>query len=111
MDEPFGALDAQTRMMMQELLLEVWTRLRTTVVFVTHDIDEALFLGDRVLVMSPRPGRILDDIRIDFARPRRRDLVADPDFAKLKHHCLTLLRSSADGPAHSRLSPLGLPTA
>ena len=107
MDELFGALDAQTRLSMQELLLEVWTRLRTTVVFVTHDIDEALFLGDRVLIMSPRPGRILESLRVDFARPRRRELVAEPDFARLKRHCLELLRPIGTIHPLPRLMPLG----
>ena len=75
MDEPFGALDAQTRRRMQNELLGIWAADRRTVVFVTHDIDEAVLLGDRVVVMSGRPGRILADIPIPFARPRdlRRD--------------------------------------
>jgi NitT/TauT family transport system ATP-binding protein len=107
MDEPFGALDAQTRLSMQELLLDVWTRLRTTVVFVTHDIDEALFLGDRVLIMSARPGRILENLRVDFARPRRRELMAEPDFVRLKRHCLELLRPIGTIHPLPRLMPLG----
>ena len=74
MDEPFGALDAQTRSRMQELLLEVWSGIRTTVVFVTHDIDEALFLADRIPVMSPRPGRFIEDLPLSFPRPRRASL-------------------------------------
>ena len=92
--------------MMQELLLDVWTRLRTTVVFVTHDIDEALFLGDRVLIMSACPGRILESLRVDFARPRRRELMAEPDFVRLKRHCLELLRHRHLPPL-PRLMPLG----
>jgi len=110
MDEPFGALDAQTRLKMQELLLGIWGKIRTTVVFVTHDIDEALFLADRILVMSPRPGRIIEDLPVDFARPRRTDLVTTPEFMRLKRHCLELL-SHEEGRQLPRLSPLGLPPA
>jgi NitT/TauT family transport system ATP-binding protein len=108
MDEPFGALDALTRLNMQELLLDIWTRIRTTVVFVTHDIDEALFLADRLLVMSPRPGRIIEDLRLDFPQPRTTELVTRPEFARLKRHCLELLRHE-DGQQLPRLNPLGLP--
>lgn len=108
MDEPFGALDAQTRARMQELLLDIWTKIRTTVVFVTHDIDEALFLADRILVMSPRPGRFIEDLRLDFARPRSASLLTTPAFTHLKRHCLALLRHE-DGRELPRLTPLGLP--
>ena len=109
MDEPFGALDAQTRGRMQELLLEIWTRIRTTVVFVTHDIDEALFLADRILVMSPRPGRFIEDLRLEFPRPRRPELLTSPAFTHLKRHCLELLRHE-EGRELPRLTPLGLPS-
>jgi NitT/TauT family transport system ATP-binding protein len=70
MDEPFGALDAQTREVMQEELMNLWERTRKTVVFVTHDIDEAVFLGDRVVVLTARPARIREEIKIDLPRPR-----------------------------------------
>ncbi|MDD2089347.1 ABC transporter ATP-binding protein [Pseudomonas guariconensis] len=108
MDEPFGALDAQTRSRMQELLLEVWSGIRTTVVFVTHDIDEALFLADRILVMSPRPGRFIEDLPLSFPRPRRASLLTSPEFTHLKRHCLALLRHE-EGRELPRLTPLGLP--
>jgi NitT/TauT family transport system ATP-binding protein len=107
MDEPFGALDALTRSRMQQLLLDVWSRFGTTVVFVTHDIDEALFLADRLLVMSARPGRIVDDLRLHFPRPREPAILTSPDFATLKRHCLELLhRGESDAPL-PRITPLG----
>jgi NitT/TauT family transport system ATP-binding protein len=109
MDEPFGALDAQTRLMMQHLLLDVWARIRTTIVFITHDIDEALFLADRIFVMGPRPGRIVEELRLDFVRPRGADLVTSPEFTRLKRHCLDLLHPEAQPQPLARLSPLGPP--
>ena len=77
---------------MQELLLAIWARVGVTVVFVTHDIDEAIFLGDRILVMSPRPGRIREVLPIDFARPRKPELATTAPFAAIKRRCLGLLR-------------------
>lgn len=108
MDEPFSALDALTRLKMQELLLDIWERVRTTILFVTHDIDEALFLADRIIVMSPRPGRILEEIRVPFDRPRATDIVAFPEFGRLKRHCLELLRVESGAASLPRLTPLGL---
>ncbi len=84
MDEPFGALDAQTRLAMQQLLLDVWQSLGTTVLFVTHDIDEAILLSDRICVMSARPGRILRTIRIALARPRSITSLTSPEFMAYK---------------------------
>jgi NitT/TauT family transport system ATP-binding protein len=106
MDEPFGALDAQTRLMMQQLLLQLWAKIRTTIVFITHDIDEALFLADRILVMSPRPGRIIEEIKVDFARPRDATLVTSAHFTQLKRRCLELLQPVTTGLPLERLSPL-----
>jgi NitT/TauT family transport system ATP-binding protein len=107
MDEPFGALDAQTRGQMQRQLLATWAQVRTTVLFITHDVDEALFLADRVLVMSARPGRIIADIPLDFPRPRSSALLTDPGFVTQKRRCLELLAEQAPA-ALDRLSPLGV---
>ncbi|MBR0728823.1 ABC transporter ATP-binding protein [Bradyrhizobium japonicum] len=108
MDEPFSALDAQTRGMMQEVLLDIWSKIPTTTVFVTHDIDEALFLADRIVVMSARPGRVIEDVVLPFARPRSHDLVTEPEFVRLKRHVMQLLRRPEGSEPLTRLSPLGL---
>lgn len=92
MDEPLGALDAQTRLLMQEELVKLWEAERKTVVMVTHGIEEALLLGDRVVVMSARPGRIKEDIHVDFGRPRTMELERTPEFGELRHHIWELLR-------------------
>ena len=84
MDEPFGALDAQTRLSMQQLLLDVWQKLNTTVLFVTHDIDEAILLSDRICVMSARPGRIIKTIPIELPRPRSIASLTSPQFVAYK---------------------------
>jgi len=84
MDEPFGALDHQTRELMQELLLGIWEAEKKTVLFVTHDIDEAVFMGSRVVVMSARPGRIKVDRRVDIPHPRHYSVKTTPAFAALK---------------------------
>jgi NitT/TauT family transport system ATP-binding protein len=95
MDEPFGALDAQTRQMMQENLLNIWSEFGTTVLFVTHDIDEAIFLADRVLIMSASPGRIIADLTVDLPRPRLSEVTAEPAFAELKRHCIARVRTES----------------
>ncbi len=87
MDEPFGALDSQTRHVMQENLLKIWGEFGITVLFVTHDIDEAVFLGDRVLVMSASPGKIIADIPVRLPRPRDPDIALDEDFMRIKRLC------------------------
>ncbi|HLZ05344.1 MAG TPA: ABC transporter ATP-binding protein [Bradyrhizobium sp.] len=93
MDEPFGALDAQTRAVMQDNLLELRGRINATVVFVTHDIDEAILLSDRVVIMSAGPGRILRDLRIDLPRPRSNAILTEAGYLALKKECLDLIRA------------------
>lgn len=91
MDEPFGALDAQTRLDMQESLLSIWENRRPTIMFVTHDVDEALFLADRVLIMSPHPGQVREMLIVDLPRPRNYRLFADQRFSQLKSKALEIL--------------------
>ncbi|HEY2940603.1 MAG TPA: ABC transporter ATP-binding protein [Gaiellaceae bacterium] len=98
MDEPFGALDALTRASAQRFLTEVWEQHRRTIAFVTHDIEEAIFLGDTVFVMSPRPGRIREVIAVELPRPRTLDDLGSPAFADLKRRILSLILES-DGAA------------
>ena len=97
MDEPFGSLDAQTRLQMQELLLEVWNEFRMTILFVTHDIDEAVFLGTRVAMLTRRPGRLKTIIDVDLPRPRKLDVLVSPEFMLLKRNCMALLREETVG--------------
>lgn len=84
LDEPFGALDNQTRGLMQELLLGIWERRKKTVLFVTHDIEEAIFMASRVIVMTARPGRVKSDVAIDLPHPRHYTLKTSPEFSALK---------------------------
>ncbi len=95
MDEPFGALDAQTREEMQELMVLLRLHERTTIVFVTHDIEEALYLSTRVLVFSAHPGRLIEEIAIPFPDDRTLDIKLEPEFLRLKRHLLDLLHGGS----------------
>ncbi len=92
LDEPFGALDALTRVQMQEWLLQLWDSLRKTIVLITHDMDEAILLSDRVYVLTPRPGRIATILEVDLPRPRSYEQVTEPAFSRLKSRLLKHLR-------------------
>jgi ABC-type nitrate/sulfonate/bicarbonate transport system ATPase subunit len=95
LDEPFGALDALTRSMMQRWLLDVWSKHRRTVLFITHDIDEAIFLGDKVVVMTARPGTICCEERIRLPRPRDAAVVTTPEFIEVKRKLLAVVETES----------------
>jgi NitT/TauT family transport system ATP-binding protein len=97
MDEPFGAVDAQTRQLLQEELLELWQRERKTVVFVTHSMDEAVYLSDRVVVMTPRPGKVAEVLDVPLPRPRAaEDVRRDPKFVDLTNYIWDTLKKTRE---------------
>jgi NitT/TauT family transport system ATP-binding protein len=103
MDEPFGALDAQTKLQLEDLLMELWSANERTVLFVTHDLAEAVALSDRVIVMSARPGHIVADVPIDLGRPRSvRALQKDALFHKYYAELWALLEQGMGGPVHAQ---------
>lgn len=103
MDEPFGALDAQTRSDMQQLLLKVWDETASTILFVTHDVDEAIYLADRIFIFSARPGTIVEDIPVPFGRPRDPAVRQTAEFHDMQQHVLACLRR-APGRGQVRVS-------
>ena len=105
MDEPFGALDAITRRDMQELLTQVWETHRLTVLFVTHDIEEAVFISDRVVTMSPRPGRIHTEVDVDLARPRRAEMQTQPRFLELTRYLTRTIRGAGTVSLNTEMLP------
>jgi NitT/TauT family transport system ATP-binding protein len=103
MDEPFGALDAQTRSEMQQLLLRVWDETASTILFVTHDVEEAIYLADRIFIMSAHPGTIVEDVQVPFDRPRDLNLKQRNEFHELQNYVLGCLRR-APGSGQVRVS-------
>jgi len=95
MDEPFGALDAQTRVVMQQILTNMWQRFRLSVLFITHDIDESIFLSDKVYVMTARPGRIKAEIEVPLPRPRVAEMTTSPEFMQLRQQLHELIREES----------------
>ncbi|HEX4605614.1 MAG TPA: ABC transporter ATP-binding protein [Candidatus Angelobacter sp.] len=104
MDEPFGALDAQTRSDMQQLLLEIWDETACTILFVTHDVEEAVYLADRIFIMSSHPGTIVEDVQVPFDRPRSLELKEKSEFHDLQHYVLGRLKSAPGIGGHVRVS-------
>ncbi|HEY2169066.1 MAG TPA: ABC transporter ATP-binding protein [Candidatus Angelobacter sp.] len=104
MDEPFGALDAQTRSDMQQLLLQIWDETACTILFVTHDVEEAVYLADRIFIMSSHPGTIVEDVEVPFDRPRDLGLKEKSEFHELQHYVLGRLKSAPGIGGHVRVS-------
>jgi len=103
MDEPFGALDAQTRAQMQSYLLQIWKQVDITVVFITHDLDEAVYLADRVLVLDAHPGRVRELIEVPVPRPRTREQFESAEFIATRRHLESLIHPPSAGPETERL--------
>ena len=100
MDEPFGAVDAQTRQLLQEELLELWQRERKTVIFITHSMDEAVYLSDRVVVMTPRPGKVAEVLNVPLCRPRRPEEVRrNPKFVDLTNYIWDSFKKAMEKPS------------
>ena len=108
MDEPFGALDAQTRVVMQEILTNMWQQFRISVLFVTHDIEESIFLSDKIYVMTARPGRIKAEIRVPLPRPRTPEMTATSEFIGLVQQLKALIREESLAAMGSELKDGGL---
>ncbi len=108
MDEPFGALDPQTRQQMQAYLLQIWKNVDITIFFITHDLDEAIFLSDRILVLDPRPGRVREIVEVPVPRPRNHDQLREPEFLATKAHLETIIHpeDSHEAPVFDKL-PMG----
>ncbi|MBZ5533413.1 MAG: ABC transporter ATP-binding protein [Acidobacteriia bacterium] len=104
MDEPFGALDAQTRSEMQQLLLKIWDETACTILFVTHDVEEAVYLADRIFIMSSHPGTIVEDVEVPFDRPRELELKEKNEFHELQHYVLGRLRRAPGAGGNVRVS-------
>jgi NitT/TauT family transport system ATP-binding protein len=108
LDEPFGALDAQTRVIMQQILTNMWQRLKISVLFVTHDIDEAIFLSDRVYCMTARPGSIKAEIAIPLERPRQQSMMMSSEFLALRRGLMSLIREESIKAMGGEISDLGM---
>jgi NitT/TauT family transport system ATP-binding protein len=108
MDEPFGALDTQTRVVMQEILTNIWQQFRISVLFITHDIEESIFLSDRIYVMTARPGRIKAEIKVPLPRPRTAEMTATPEFIGLVQELKRLIREESLAAMEPELKDRGL---